>query len=244
MRAAELALFSAILLAPVFAHAQKLVLEYGDVPINGQGTLFLKRDLQTRYPSVSLMNLQVARVILLAKSAHGQGRATLVVDQVPSNPATIPGVQEDFQDPSDYTFSRIELLPPTPVSRGVLQIQLQGNIKVRKVVVVTRDHFGPGPGPGPGPRRDCDVTKARLVVGTPDGSCVNIVGYIQFGRPVIRDGEEVRKELVTGTITDSTRCNFHSDITYRCVSGKLEAATIHKCIQWRSNPANCVLYTN
>ncbi len=119
----------------------RLVLDYDDQHYRGQNTLFLKRKARQQHPGVSLRDKELISVRLVAKSRFGRGQATLTVGQTDSYPETVGGNPDEFDNPRPYTFDRIRFNNPANSSQGRWQIQLRGNFKIRKVVLLIEDDY-------------------------------------------------------------------------------------------------------
>lgn len=102
----------------------------------GQNVLKLKQLLKQQ--GVMPKNMQLVAVKLIAKSKQGRGKATLVVGQEQSYAQTIYGNPYDFHDDSQYTYEKMNLTNPSYDSQGKWQIKLQGNIKVKRVVLIVK----------------------------------------------------------------------------------------------------------
>ncbi len=116
---------------------ERLVLEMND-HLKGFNILKLKQELKYQYPGISPRNLELNAVKLVAKSKGGKGKATLIVGQNASRTQTIGGHPADFHHPSAYTFSKLRLQNPSYDSKGKWQIELQGNIKIKRVVLIVK----------------------------------------------------------------------------------------------------------
>lgn len=128
---------------PVLAAKERFVLDFGDTVIDGRGrapaTLLLKKTLKDQYPWVNIQNLELKRVILVAKTRRGFGRAALRVGNSWSESYQVAGTAWDFHDSDRYTFDRIHFSSPSPYGNGPWQIDLRGNFVVRKVILVVDD---------------------------------------------------------------------------------------------------------
>lgn len=100
------------------------------------GVIALKREIKMQNPHMNLQQMKLLAVVLVAKSKHGRGEATLNVGYQSSYPQTVPGNPYDFQRPSAYTYKRVQLKNPSFDSQGKWQIELKGLIKVSKVRVI------------------------------------------------------------------------------------------------------------
>ncbi len=116
---------------------ERYVLDYDDVNLRGENTLALKRKLQRQH-GISADRLQLQRVRLVAKSRHGQGEAKLVVGQNSTRWQTLDGTPSEFRSNRPATYDREIFQNPSRRSDGRWQIKLQGNIKVKRVVLVVK----------------------------------------------------------------------------------------------------------
>ncbi len=154
-----MAVFFMTLLAPGLADTamardrDRIVLEFEDRHIRSNRgeweTLHLKRMLREQYPWVEVDNLDLRRVVLIAKSRHGRGEAQLRVGNRTTEVQPVPGHPGEFRDDRRYTFDRVNFSNPSHGSNGPWQLDLQGNLIVRKVVleVVDRPHHRYSPRP-------------------------------------------------------------------------------------------------
>ena len=135
-----------ILLVPLNALAsrERFVLEFNDSQIRGyQGesvTLFLKRSLKQQYPKVEISDMDLLRVVLVAKSKLGKGGAQLRVGDQVTPMYQVDGHPWSFKKNHPKSFDRINFRNPSNTSRGRWQVDLKGNFVVRKVVLVVEDH--------------------------------------------------------------------------------------------------------
>lgn len=123
---------------------QQIQLNLFDQQFKGQNTIFLKQEIKRQNPYLNLQELKIEAVKLVAKSKQGRGTATLVVGQMQSYAHTLQGSPYDFHSNEPFTYDRITIgAPATHQQQGVWQIKLQGNIKVKKVVVTvsTKEMF-------------------------------------------------------------------------------------------------------
>jgi hypothetical protein len=104
----------------------------------GQNVLKLKQLLKQQQPGTMPKDMQLVAVKIIAKSKKGQGKATLVVGQEQGYSETIYGNPYDFHDDSQYTYDRVKLSNPSYDSQGKWQVKLQGNIKVKRVVLIVK----------------------------------------------------------------------------------------------------------
>ena len=154
--AQRISLVAAVLMAffvstDAMAARERLVLDYGDSQIRGQkgqsATLYLKKTLKEQYPWVDIADLDLRRVVLIAKSKQGMGGAQLRVGNRMTEMYQVDGRPDRFRDDRRYTFDRVHFSNPSSDSSGPWQIELQGNFVVNKVVLEVDDqsrrHVGP-----------------------------------------------------------------------------------------------------
>lgn len=136
---------SVLLLLPLGAIAgmEKFVLDFDDRYFDSQKreptTLMLKRMLKRQYPWVNTRDLKLNNVILVAKSKIGRGQAQLRVGRRASEFFRVAGHPKSFKRDHRKSFDRVRLYNPSRSSRGPWQINLRGNFKVRKIVLITED---------------------------------------------------------------------------------------------------------
>ena len=107
---------------------------YGE-QFKGQNTIYIKQELKKQFPRLKIAKWDLKRVVLVAKSKKGQGKAYLQVGRFDSRTEFIDGNRFDFQD-RGY-FHRIPFEAPRR-DNGKWQIHLKGNVKVKKIVVVAK----------------------------------------------------------------------------------------------------------
>lgn len=140
------ALFLIVLAIPLAAQAarERYVLEFDDAHIRGHrgepATIFLKKAFHEQYPWVDVSDLDLHRVVLVAKSKNGWGVAQLRVGEWVTDSYEVGGRPVDFRDGRRITFDRIQFDNPSCRGRGPWQIDLQGNFIVRKVVLEVENH--------------------------------------------------------------------------------------------------------
>ncbi len=122
------------------ATKERYVLEFGDSHIHGHrgegAILFLKRTLKEQYPWVNISDLVLRKVVLMAKTKKGKGKAQLRVGPEVSDLYRINGHPRAFRDEHRASYDRVRIGNPSYDSGGPWQILLRGNFKVRKVVLV------------------------------------------------------------------------------------------------------------
>lgn len=124
--------------------SERYVLDLDDIQLRGHrgepATIFLKRTLKEQFPGVRIADLDLKKVVLVAKTKKGYGRALLRVGQEWSEDISVSGSSRDFYDSSRYTFDRVKFRNPALGSEGPWQIKLRGNFVVRKIVLVVDNH--------------------------------------------------------------------------------------------------------
>lgn len=130
---------SVALLMSSSAMASKFyVLNYNNVKMissQGQDTLKLKQKLKATYPGIQLQKMELMSVMMVGKTKHGQGWAELRVGQSYSPNQTVKGKPFKFQSGADKSYDRILFENPKTNSQGPWQIKLQGQFRVKHVVV-------------------------------------------------------------------------------------------------------------
>ena len=106
------------------------------IPINEKKAVsYLKKAFNQQYPWVELTDMDLRRVVLVAKSRKGIGGAQLRVGEWLTDSYAVAGRPIDFRDQRKITFDRVRFHNPSSSSGGPWQIDLQGNFIVRKVVL-------------------------------------------------------------------------------------------------------------
>jgi hypothetical protein len=114
---------------------QKIRIHLGE-HYRGFNVLKLKQLAKQQHPSLNLQQMKLSSVKLVAKSKRGMGQATLLVGQNFGLSETIGGNRQEFHVEAPYTYDRVRLSSNGMNSQGKWQIELQGNIKVKKVVLI------------------------------------------------------------------------------------------------------------
>lgn len=102
---------------------------------SGNTVIGLKRLIRSQYGSQVLRNKVIKRVTLVAKSKKGKAKASLVVAGNYSHQHRIPGSKLAFYLDSPYTYTKIVMQNPSLHSLGPVQIELNGKVKIDKVIV-------------------------------------------------------------------------------------------------------------
>ena len=113
------------------------------IPLNdhlrGQNKIKLKQEIKLLNPYLDLRQSEIVGVILVAKSKQGRGKANLIIGGHISSTSIIGGYPEDFHYNENYTYSKVKIENSSLSSQGKWQLDLQGNIKVKKVVVILKE---------------------------------------------------------------------------------------------------------
>lgn len=140
-----LATLAVLITAPLTCAAQRhrLVIPFDNYRIQGDwgepATLFLKRELRQRYPKIVVRDLDLRKVVLVARSRHGRGVARLRVGEHVTSPRRVArgGHRHNTSWKSD--LYRVRFRNPSLDSRGAWQILLDGRFVINKVVMVVED---------------------------------------------------------------------------------------------------------
>lgn len=130
--------------ALAMAAKERFVLDFNDSHIRGHkgeaATIFLKRSLKEQYPWVRVSDLELKKVVLVAKSKKGRGGAGLRVGKWVSDLSEVGGSPKSFHDNGKNSFDRVKIWNPSHSSRGPWQLGLRGNVVVREIVLVVDNH--------------------------------------------------------------------------------------------------------
>ncbi len=103
-------------------------------------TLNLKRIFSRQYPGIDISDFDLVRVILVAKTKFGHGKAQLRVGKDRSRRYNVEGNPRAFYARKHHTFDRVGIHNPAPDSRGRWQVELIGRFMLRGVSLVLEDH--------------------------------------------------------------------------------------------------------
>ncbi|BHH85396.1 hypothetical protein [Desulforhopalus sp. 52FAK] len=133
-----------ILPISVMASQERYVIDFNDSHIRGhrgeKATIYLKKSLKAQYPWVRISDLELEKVVLVAKSKMGRGGAGLRVGRWTTDMYGVDGSPRHFHEKGRYTFDRVKFWNPSKNSNGPWQLEIKGNLIVRKVVLMVRDH--------------------------------------------------------------------------------------------------------
>lgn len=134
-----------LLLFPLQAMAGKdrLVLDFADSHIrSSQGyasTLYLKKALLEQYPGINISDYRLRKVVVVAKTKVGKGVVQLRVGPEVTDHYRVAGSPGGFHSNHPRSFDRVGIHNPFDDSWGPWQLLLNGNFKVRKVVLVVEE---------------------------------------------------------------------------------------------------------
>lgn len=109
--------------------------------LTGVNIIPIKMELKRQHPNIDIQNLEVESVRVVAKSARGMGEAVLISGQQASYPVTIKGTPGMFQHDTPASYDRVLIQNPSHSSFGKLQLELKGNIKIKRLVVIAKDQM-------------------------------------------------------------------------------------------------------
>lgn len=127
------------------ASAEKIILNLGDAHYRGGTTLPLKQMIKQKHRRFNLRRSNIISVKVVAKSKHGGGTASLYINGRENDRQRIGGHRSEFHNPAKYTFDRILLNPLRRRTPGAWQLRLDGNIKVKRIVIQVDRTFRPAP---------------------------------------------------------------------------------------------------
>ena len=122
---------------------KKIMLRLNGQHLRGQNTIMLKKELKMQNPGINIQEMELMKVKLIAKSKHGGGMAKLKVGSSVSYQERISGTPADFHYEAPFTYDELTFTNPGfGGSQGPWQILLNGNIKVKAVVIELKSKFG------------------------------------------------------------------------------------------------------
>ncbi len=129
------------------AFAERFVLNLGDAEFSGNSVIRLKQMLRDQH-GIDARDYNLRGVMILSKTKFGRGTAALKVGDWVSYSQRVYGSPENFNRPNENTFVRTEFRNENRRHDGVWQILLEGNHKVRRIIVAIERDFGGGGGGG------------------------------------------------------------------------------------------------
>lgn len=108
--------------------------------IKGFGTIPLKRMIKQKNPNLNLDRMELDSVQLLAKSARGFARATLLVGSSVGRASTIEGNPRAFQShhPSSFRITELRAPQQSRINGGRWQVEIDGRVRVKEIMVTLR----------------------------------------------------------------------------------------------------------
>ncbi|MFT6067977.1 MAG: hypothetical protein ACJAT2_002532 [Bacteriovoracaceae bacterium] len=158
------------------APEKRIVIEMGQGGEHYRGgqSLPLRRMIKAQHPNIRLENFELLRVRVVGKSKNGNGSASLSVGPRTSYPVYLNGNRQDFHVNAPYTWDRQVIQNPKNNSNGPWKINLQGNIKIKRIVaILEREVIRP-------PRRT--QASCRVKLETLWGSDIKEFHATSFGR--------------------------------------------------------------
>lgn len=134
-------LVNLLFICSLTAAAETLPLQFNDYLVGGHRILDLREALAAQH-GVDGRRLDIDAIEVIAKSAQGGGQVWTGSEYSQQDRRTLPGQVQNFNNPADWTFSR--LLFRGDGSDEALQLNLYGQLKLRAVVIHTRGHGGSG----------------------------------------------------------------------------------------------------
>jgi hypothetical protein len=132
----------ALVLSPLIGHAQLQRIQLTvDQEFQGREVVQLKRLILEQHPRTAIQQLQLVNVRVQAKSAAGRAQMALNVGGAVSMPQTVAGNIRDFNNWTPRSFHVHDFdAPASPNPQGVWQLDLQGNIKIARIIVSVVPH--------------------------------------------------------------------------------------------------------
>lgn len=121
------------------AYAEVLHLQFKDYIIGGYRTLDLHQALYDQH-QLNADTIQIEKIDVVIKSRSGGGQIWLGSRYSKKDVRVVSGQAANFNNPADWTYSHIIFMFNESVSEP--QINLNGQFKLREIVVYTRDHAG------------------------------------------------------------------------------------------------------
>lgn len=106
--------------------------------LKGLNIIKIKKEIKMQHPGINIQTLKIKAVKVVAKSKMGRGQATLLVGQSASYPQTIMGNPRTFDYGGPHSFAKLMIQNPSRSSQGRVQLELKGNIKLKKIVVIAK----------------------------------------------------------------------------------------------------------
>jgi len=136
----------ALIVGQTASARERYQLQLNDQEMRGATTLQLKQLLLQQH-RVNANRYELVGIRLIAKSQAGRGTAALRVGRWTSNAQRIQGSPQDWNRPGLNTFDQLDFSNNSRRDRGAWQVEFQGNVKVRRVVLIV-ERVGGGGGRG------------------------------------------------------------------------------------------------
>jgi hypothetical protein len=121
------------------AFAEVLHLQFKEYIIGGYRTLDLHQALYDQH-QLNADTIQIEKIDVVIKSRSGGGQVWLGSRYSKKDVRIVYGQAANFNNPADWTYSHIIFMYNESVSEP--QINLNGQFKLREIVVYTRNHTG------------------------------------------------------------------------------------------------------
>ncbi len=116
----------------------------------------IKNAIKRQYRNLKIKNFNLDKVVVVAKTKNGNGRASLVVNGYRSSGAVVDGYPREFRRPGN--FDRVTLHNYSYGSRGAWKVRLDGVFKVKKLKVHLERKYRRNPR---NPRRPTEPRRPR-----------------------------------------------------------------------------------
>jgi len=126
---------ASVLMSSTAMAAQRYVLNLNDAEFSGRSVIPLKQLLKRQH-GIRVERFDLEQVSMMAKSKHGRATGALKVGNFRSGEQRIHGDPRSYRNDSPFTFDRLSFFNNARRDRGEWQIVLEGNVKVRRIVVV------------------------------------------------------------------------------------------------------------
>lgn len=121
------------------AQVRDFEIDLGDRVYRDHSVLTLRQFIESQHPRIDLENWNLEKVRLVAKSHIGKGQARLVVGNWKSHQQTVAGRPVDWDWNHPRSFDRVDFYNQVRNDDGKhWQIHLDGNFKVRKVIITAK----------------------------------------------------------------------------------------------------------
>lgn len=121
------------------AWSQETALELNvKTELNSSDTIGLNKLIANQYRNISIDDLEIARVVVEAKSKEGQGLISLIIGNLEGSPLRVPA-NPDFASIEPSTFFSLKLNTPRLISGSkTWQLKAQGSVKLNRIVLFVK----------------------------------------------------------------------------------------------------------